>query len=168
MAGPLLPIAFGASALYSAYKGARNQGKANKLNDEALQLARADYEDRAPLRQAFTQGALTPIAQAPDLSGMFAPARSDNPFATGGAPRSGHVPSQLGPALKMGSAAIQSPEQRRQAELDRVIASLPRGIRDKFRVRAANQESSETILAAKGGPRGRGENWSAYLKRVRG
>ena len=166
---PLLPIALGAGALYSAYKGAKNQGKANKLNDEALQLARADYEDRAPLRQAFTQGALTPIASAPDLGGVYAASRSDNPFATGGAPRSAHVPSQLGPALKMGSAALpqnQSPAQRQQAELDRVLASLPSSIRDKFR--AANDESSAAALAARGGPRRRGENWSAYLKRVRG
>lgn len=83
-------------AVYSGVKGAQNQGRANELNDQALELARADYEDRRPLRDAFTSGALTPIAQAPDLSSMFTAARSDNPFATGGPPRSAHVPSQIG------------------------------------------------------------------------
>ena len=90
------PLIAGAlAAAYSAIKGGQNQGKSNELNEQALQLALADYEDRKPLREAFTSGALTPIAQAPDLSSVFSAARSDNPFATGGPARSAHVPSQL-------------------------------------------------------------------------
>lgn len=104
------PVILGALAAgYSAIKGGQNQGKANELNDQALQLALADYEDRKPLRDAFTQGALTPIAQAPDLSSVFAAARSDNPFATGGAPRSAHVPSQLPPMGRYGSGTAAGP-----------------------------------------------------------
>ena len=117
MPDPITLGILGAGAL-SAIFGGRNQGKSNQLNEQALELARADYEDRKPLRQAFTQGALSPIAQAPDLSSLFAAARSDNPFATGGPPRSAHVPSQIGgvggppvaaPPVGMGSGVAGPP-----------------------------------------------------------
>ena len=79
-----VPIAIPiAAAAFSALSSARQQGQSNDLEREALNLARQQYADRQPLRQAFTQGALSPIADAPDLSAVFAD--PSNPFYTGGA-----------------------------------------------------------------------------------
>ncbi len=88
-------IATVGGAAYSGIQGARNQGRSNELAEQALELARRDYEDRGPLREAFTRGAMTPIASAPNLSSIFEATNSTNPFATGGSLSRLHVPSQL-------------------------------------------------------------------------
>ena len=75
---PLLPIAAGVAGL-GAINSARQQGKANDLSDQAIQLALQDRADRAPLRNAFIQNVTRPIASAPDLSAAFAD--PSNPFA---------------------------------------------------------------------------------------
>lgn len=103
---PAAAIALGGIALYNAYQASKQQGQANELSDEAISLAREDFEGRAPLRSAFTQGALTPIAEAPDLSSAFA-SSSSNPFSTGGRPAgvgsqldfSGALPDGLPPPI---------------------------------------------------------------------
>lgn len=71
----------------------KQQGKANDLNQQAVELALKEYMDRQPARDAFMQGALTPIAEHPDISSAFS-ASQTNPFYS--APdRSAHVGSQL-------------------------------------------------------------------------
>jgi len=80
---PIVPIIAGGAALYNAIQGGRQQGQANDLEQEALDLARRDYNSREPLRRGFLTNATKPIAAAPDLSGVFAD--PSNPFYTGGA-----------------------------------------------------------------------------------
>lgn len=60
-----------------AIQGARQQGKADKLNQQALDLANRHYAETAPLR-AGAMDRLT-NTQRPDLSGIYA--GSSNPFA---------------------------------------------------------------------------------------
>ncbi len=71
-----------------AVSGAFKQGDANDITQEQLEIIRQDIADRKPLREAFSQRALQPIAGAPNLSGAFS-ATSSNPFsplAQGGEP----------------------------------------------------------------------------------
>lgn len=58
-------------------QGARQQGKADKLNKEALNIARQRDAELAPLRQAGLSRLTN--TQRPDLSSIYA--GSSNPFA---------------------------------------------------------------------------------------
>ena len=60
----------------SAYQGYKAQQKADKLQGQALDLAKARDAELAPMRQAAIQKLMA--AQRPDLSSDFA---SANPFA---------------------------------------------------------------------------------------
>ena len=72
---PALGLAAG-GAVSSALK----QGKANKLQDERLDITRRDIAERQPLRDEFTRRALAPLPTAPNLSRAFS-ATSSNPFS---------------------------------------------------------------------------------------
>lgn len=69
----------------SAIQGARRQGKADDLREEAIAFAREQDARREPFRAAVgsqlfgEDGALKPMAAAPDFSDVFADA--GNPFA---------------------------------------------------------------------------------------
>lgn len=60
-----------------AVQSANQYGQANDLRQQAIDMAKQDYAGRAPLRDAFTAGALKPLPQRPDLSGML---RTTNPY----------------------------------------------------------------------------------------
>lgn len=72
----LIPAAISALGLWSSSK---QQGKSNQLNQQAVDLALKDYNDKAPLRDAFTKAALADMPAAPDTSSAFA-AAATNPF----------------------------------------------------------------------------------------
>lgn len=56
----------------NALQGAREGREANKLRDEALRLAREDWESRKDLRKAGMDGLMAPIPERQSLGGMFA------------------------------------------------------------------------------------------------
>ena len=123
---PLVPIIAGAGAVYSAIKGGQQQGKANDLNEEAIRLAREDWESRRPLREGLTRGALTPIAEAPDLSSTFASGASSNPFWSAPS-RSAHVGSQLDFS---GISTAPTPQGNPQGKLaDKEFVGLPSNLK---------------------------------------
>lgn len=101
MPEPLTVAAIG-GAILNAINSSRQSGQADQLQQEALDLARADFNSRGPAREAFLNGVLQPMPEAPDLSAVFAD--PSNPFSTGGiAPP--QVPSGLnfGPRTGGGS-----------------------------------------------------------------
>ena len=91
MPEPLTIAAIG-GALLNAFNSSRESGRANALEQEAIDRARARDAELAPTREAFIKGSLTPIAEAPDLSAVFSD--PSNPFFTGGV-RLPQVASQL-------------------------------------------------------------------------
>lgn len=69
-----LPLILGG---LGAVQSASQYGQANNLRQQAIDMAKQDYAGRAPLRDAFTAGALKALPQRPDLSGML---RTTNPY----------------------------------------------------------------------------------------
>lgn len=55
----------------NALQGARNSGKAADQRNQALNIARQDYDSRAPFRDMVMQRLQAPQAQAPNLSAIF-------------------------------------------------------------------------------------------------
>lgn len=54
----------------SAYNAYQRQNKADKLGQEAVDLSKQQYAEKAPLRQAGMAGMLNPQANTPDLSSL--------------------------------------------------------------------------------------------------
>lgn len=90
MPDPLTIAAIGAAVL-NGLNSSRQAGQADELQQEALDLARRDFNSRGPAREAFLNGVLQPLPEAPDLSAVFAD--PSNPFAGGIAPQ--QIPSGL-------------------------------------------------------------------------
>lgn len=79
----------GVNLLSSSKEG----GKASALTDEAVDLARQDFDQRQPLRQAFMQGIGAPVQSAPDLRGLLTD--TTNPFSAAHSAPTPHVGSRL-------------------------------------------------------------------------
>ncbi len=110
-----IPLAIaGGAALFGAVNSGRQQGRSNELSQQAIDLALADYNSRQPLREGFTKGALSPIAQAPDLSGVFAD--PSNPFSTGG------VLPQVGSQLDFSNIDLGRTAQPRSGPSNELLA----------------------------------------------
>jgi hypothetical protein len=60
-------------------QGANQMSHANALQDQAVQTALQDWQQRAPVRAAAVQRVLAPLPTAPDLSYVYA--NSSNPYA---------------------------------------------------------------------------------------
>lgn len=95
------------------YSGAKKQGEANDLQQQAIELALLDRAERAPLREAFIPNATKPLASAPDLSYTR---DTGNPFSRSFIPPAGtspHVASQL--FSEQTAAGPQTEAERRAA-----------------------------------------------------
>lgn len=76
-AAKVVPFGDLALAGIGMIQGSRQQGKADKLNQQALNMAKQRYAEGAPLRAAGLSRLTN--TQRPDLSGIYA--GSSNPFA---------------------------------------------------------------------------------------
>lgn len=99
-------------------QGARQQGKADRLNKQALNLSNQRYAETAPLRSVGMERMLN--TQRPDLSGIYA--GSSNPFARPLRPLS---PSQ-GATTPAGPQA-EDPLERPYREITRLPSIGGRG-----------------------------------------
>lgn len=75
--GAALKAAPGILGSISAAQGAKQQGQANKLNQQALALRQQQYADFAPIRALGIQGLQN--TQRPDLTAIYQ--NKQNPFA---------------------------------------------------------------------------------------
>lgn len=118
-----ITIAGLAAGAWNAINAGRQQGAANDLDQQAIDLAMREYASREPLRQAFTQGVLRDLPAAPDLTAAYAD--PSNPFYTGGsrlpeAPASGFIGDPgavLGPG-RYGTDPVTQQQGRTEREND--------------------------------------------------
>lgn len=131
MALPAL-IGLGLGA-YGAYQGAKQQRKADQLNDRSLAMSEEQYADRAPFRQYATQG-LSQLG-ARDSSGIFGD--PGNPYAAARDYTTDMGAQQFTPAPV-------NPMAAQMGELDRAEswmmnhAALPDGLKARMQAQFAN------------------------------
>jgi len=160
----------GGAELLNAIGSSKKQGEANDLQGKALEFAERDWNSRLPLREAFTQNSMRPIADAPNLSGIFAD--PGNPFASTSTAALPHVRSQLDLDLGRygngsgggGGGAPFRPGFGGEPEVAGVLGSLPQYERERFGDDIAKQLREKQRIAQTILP---GENQFTYAERMR-
>ena len=119
--GPWGALIGGGLGLASAWFGAKKQQQASKLEQEALDFQRQQYNDRAPFRQqalSLASRQVNPEA----ITAMYAD--SGNPYAQHNAYQSPWQPQQAAPVAAPPSAAEMAKQTDRDA-LRAFIAQIP-------------------------------------------